>query len=226
MSGIVFPYFIPGVGHRVTARLRRDNPEIEDGKPKGKYIAPYGDSRHLYFPPDARAKLDGAETPIVLVEAEKSVLALAAWSERMGIDLFPLGLGGCWGWRGRIGKTENDNGARVDVTGPLPDLRVCDGRTVYVCLDSNTATNSKVQAARAALMGELRKRGCNVLVCSVPLVDGVNGPDDLIAVRGDDAMQAVFEGATRERCSEREVWPEPEKLLATSYPPSRLSMLA
>jgi hypothetical protein len=196
MAGIVFPYDSHVTGLRVTARVRRDNPELEDGRPKNKYVSAYGDARHLYFPPDAQAKLAGPETPIALVEAEKSALALTAWGARVGIELLAVAMGGCWGWRGRIGKTEGINGARVDVTGPLPDLSVCDGRTVYVCLDANAATNSKVQAARAVLVRELRKRGCNMLLCSLPLADGVNGPDDLIAVRGDEAMQAVFDDAT------------------------------
>lgn len=36
MGGIIFPYFHLLTGHRTTARLRRDHPEIENGKPKGK----------------------------------------------------------------------------------------------------------------------------------------------------------------------------------------------
>jgi hypothetical protein len=50
-SGLVFPNFDPADGRRRTARLRRDNPEIEGGKPKNKYISAYGDRRHLYFVP-------------------------------------------------------------------------------------------------------------------------------------------------------------------------------
>ena len=59
-------------------------------------------------------------------------------------------------------------------------------------------------------MRELRKRDCTVMVCRLPLVDGVNGPDDLIAVRGDDAMQAVFDGATANDVPKEQDWPEPE----------------
>jgi hypothetical protein len=78
MSGIVFPYLdLPG--HRVAARVRRDNPEIEGGKEKNKYICAYGDRKHLFFPPDAAKKLEDPETVIVLVESEKSALALTAW---------------------------------------------------------------------------------------------------------------------------------------------------
>jgi len=51
MSGIVFPYFDPTTGWRVTARVRRANPEFEDGRPKNKYVSAYGGRKHLYFRP-------------------------------------------------------------------------------------------------------------------------------------------------------------------------------
>src|SRR6266571_2085567 len=57
-AGIVFPYISALTGHRVTARLRRDHPPVEDGKPKGKYLLPYGDRRHLYFVPGCAPLLD------------------------------------------------------------------------------------------------------------------------------------------------------------------------
>jgi uncharacterized protein (DUF927 family) len=195
MAGIIFPYHSHVTGHRVTARLRRDNPEIENGKPKDKYISAYGDGRHLYFPPDAREKLQEPNTPIVLVEAEKSVVALTAWARRTGTDVIPVGMGGCWGWRGRIGKTLGINGERVDVEGPLPDMAVCDARTVYVMLDSNAASNTKVQAARNALVRELVRRGCTVRLCHLPEEPGINGPDDYVGARGDDALAKVLDNA-------------------------------
>ena len=55
MAGIAFPYFDPGTmangRRRNYARIRRDYPEVEDGKTKKKYVAPYGDPKHFYFPP-------------------------------------------------------------------------------------------------------------------------------------------------------------------------------
>src|SRR5262249_5115078 len=62
MSGIVFPYFSIANGKRVTARVRRDDPEIEDGKEKDKYISAYGDRKHLYFPPGATRILQDRDT--------------------------------------------------------------------------------------------------------------------------------------------------------------------
>src|SRR5262249_42112458 len=76
LAVICFPYYNPGSGERVTARLRRDNPEVDiDGKPQNKYILAYGDTRHLYFPPDARSLLTDVSVTVALVEAEKSALA-------------------------------------------------------------------------------------------------------------------------------------------------------
>ena len=135
----------------------------------------------------------------MLVESEKSALAITAWAQRTGIKILPIGLGGCWGWRGRIGKTESITGGRVDVMGPIPDLDVCDGRTIFVMLDANTRTNSNVQAARNALIEELRKRTCTVKACNLPQIEGVNGPDDFLSARGDDAMSKIFaEGVASE----------------------------
>ncbi len=197
LSGVIFPYPHPKTGLRVTARVRRDHPEMDaDGKAQRKYVLAWGDGRPLYFPPDAKQKLADSGTPICLVEAEKSVLALTAWATRTGTNILPLGLGGCWGWRGRIGKTEDAKGERVDVVGALDDLHYCAGRKVYVLLDSNAATNPKVRAARRALITALRERGASeVLVCDLPLFDG-NGPDDFIGQPdGDAAMATVFDAA-------------------------------
>lgn len=195
MSGVVFPYFDPSTGQRVTARLRRDNPEIEDGKVKNKYISAYADRRHLYFVPGSDNLLRNAAVPIVLVEAEKSALALTAWAARAGRKLLAIGLGGCWGFRGRIGKAPTPNGGRVDELGAVPDLQFVDGRKVYVLLDANVSTNTKVQKAQRALVAELKKRNCEVLLCHLPALDGVNGPDDYLAVCGDEAMGKVLTDA-------------------------------
>ena len=56
MSGVAFPYFDPaamidGSRRRHYVRIRRDFPEVEDGREKKKYVAPYADKKHFYFPP-------------------------------------------------------------------------------------------------------------------------------------------------------------------------------
>lgn len=199
LSGVIFPYFVPapngnGSHHRVTARLRRDHPEVEDGKPKNKYICPFGDVRHLYFPPGAFELLADPQRAIVFVEAEKSVLAGQAWAARAGRKLLFVGLGGCWGWRGRIGKAVAPDGARVDELGPLPDLERACGRSCFVLFDSNVGTNPKVQAARGDFVAALRRFKAST-VTTLDLPPGTwNGPDDFLAVRGDEALGHLFDG--------------------------------
>jgi Protein of unknown function (DUF3631)/Domain of unknown function (DUF3854) len=197
-SGLWYPYFNPVTGRRTTGRLRRDCPELDaEGKPRNKYLAPYGDPRHLYILPPSVPLLADPTVPIVLIESEKAALAIWEWSKRVGVVVVPIAMGGCWGWKGRVGIEENERGEREEKRGPLPDLHYCDGHPVYVLLDSNCATNEKVQRARAALVRELQKKAhnCRVLVCDLPVIDGCNGPDDYLGSYGDSALKAVFDAA-------------------------------
>jgi hypothetical protein len=98
-AGILFIYLDPVSGRRLGVRLRRDFPEMENGKPVRKYLWPYSDRRHLFFPPACRELLNDASVPIVLVESEKACLALAAFAQRSGRKLLAVACGGCWGGR-------------------------------------------------------------------------------------------------------------------------------
>jgi hypothetical protein len=186
MSGLVFPYVDPIDGCRKTARLRRDKPEIENEKPRRKYISAYRDRRHLYFPPRTGPLLTNKSTPVVMVEAEKSALALAAFSARAGRPLLAVACGGCWGWRGKTGMSTASGGNQVDETGPLPDLALItwEAREALIAFDSNAASNPKVRQARFALAEDLRGRGAHVRVVEIPEAPNVNGPDDFIATQG------------------------------------------
>lgn len=206
MSGLVFPYPIPGNGnHRSTCRLRRDRPESENGKPKNKYVSPFGDVRHLYFPPGAVQLLQNPNTEILFVESEKAALAVLGWAKRMALPLLPIATGGCWGWRGRIGKTVDSNGARVDETGSLADLHHVEGRKVYILFDANVATNPSVHAARQQFRQELYARGARTVIALDLPPGNWNGPDDYIAATGDDAMHEIFTVASISSQREREV---------------------
>ena len=153
LSGIVFPYFSLVTGRRVSARLRRDNPEIEAGKEKNKYLSAYGDRKHLYPPPGAADKLRDADTPIVFVESEKGCLALTAWAaNRRGLNRLAVGLRRLLGMAWADREAENANGERVDELGPISDLDCANGRKIYVLLDANSATNLQVHQAEAALV--------------------------------------------------------------------------
>jgi putative DNA primase/helicase len=194
MTGIIFPYPDPSDGHRITARLRRDNPEIVDGELKRKYICSFGDRRILYFPPGAATLLADPSVWVVLVESEKAALALTAWAARRGLRILAIAMGGCWGWRATIGKAVNHNGERVPEKGNTPGLEhAANGRKTFVLLDANVATNEKVWAARTALVQQLRKQSADLVVLDLPSVPSVNGPDDFIGLCGDEAMALVFE---------------------------------
>jgi putative DNA primase/helicase len=211
LAGVLFPYLDPESGRPVTCRVRRDSPEIENGKPRDKYLSAYGDVRHLYFPPGAGALLADASVTVALVEAEKSALTLTAAAGRASRRVVAVAMGGDWGWKGTIGKTTDAAGARVDVKGPLPDLNriTWTGRDVVVMLDANVVTNTKVQAAQRALASELAGRGARVRIANLPVEDAVNGPDDLRAAHGDAALFAVLDSATSAKVKAGK--PEPKK---------------
>ena len=198
LSGIVFPYNDPETGRRVTARLRRDHPDTDAaGKVKCKYVCAYRDNPHLYFPPGTGTLLADTATPVVLVEAEKSALAITALAARAGRKLLVVATGGCWGWRGKVGIEPGPRGGLQQVRGPVPDLRRINwsGRVVIILFDANSQTNLQVRAARRALAEELEARVASVRIANLPQVGGVNGPDDLIVESGDGAMWALLEAA-------------------------------
>ena len=177
-------------------RLRRDHPEIEDGKPRDKYLSSV-DRPALFFAPGVGPLLADITVTVAMLESEKSVLALTAGAVRSNRRLLAIGSGGCWGWRGRIGKMVDASGARVDEKGPLSDFDriVWTGRDVVILFDTNTAMNPKVQAARRALASELTSRGAVVRLANLPIEDGINGPDDFIGRHGDAALVSIIDNA-------------------------------
>jgi hypothetical protein len=197
LAGIIYNYNNPITGHRETCRLRRDHCELEDGKPRDKYLSAFGDRRHLFFPPDVAELLVDITVPVIMVEAEKSSLATTAAAKTVGRRVLVPSTGGVYGWRGRIGKAEDARGARVDEVGPLHDFdRIAwPNRDVIIAFDANAATNPKVQGARRALARELYRRGAAVRIANLPEAPGVNGPDDYIGICGADMFFALIDAA-------------------------------
>jgi hypothetical protein len=208
-AGLIFPYFLPDSSNPRAYCLRRDKPELElkaDGtfKPKGKYLAEPGRSNLLYFPPDTRKEwLEDVSLPIAITEGAKKVLALwqLSWHEISdGAEypkFLPLGLSGVWGWRGKVGKASDEHGERQDVKGVIPDFDLIkwQGRIVYIVFDTNVQTNDKVQAARWELTKELKRRGAIVRYVELPQIEGINGVDDLLGLKGVDYVSALFDAA-------------------------------
>jgi hypothetical protein len=192
LDGIMIPYIV--AGQQINARIRRDKPERgEGGKPENKYVCLTKETaqRALYRVPGTETQLGDVAIPIFFVEAEKSVLALSALLERTKKPAVVLGTGGCRGWMNGGGK-------------PLPDFEqiTWTGRHVAICFDSNVTTNPDVQEAERALVEELRKRGAIVQCIRLPQEEGVNGPDDFIAIHPDDEFLQLLLAAPKQDESE------------------------
>jgi putative DNA primase/helicase len=187
LAGIVFPY-AGGNGHRATCRLRRDFvPVNEKGRPAAKYLSPKGDSRHAYVL--SSDMLQDVDTPALIVEAEKSVLAITAWAQRTGRKILPIGLGGADGWSAKRGHKLMPNGGHEEHKGLLPELDyLASGRQVRIIFDVNVQTNRRVLTARNKLVKHLKAQGAQVQVINLPLIPNVNGPDDFIAAQTDEAF--------------------------------------
>jgi hypothetical protein len=199
-SGIEYPYSDPDTGQRVTSRVRLDHlPMLTDGSTDKKYRQPYGDNRHLYFPPGAAPLLTDTNIPVLFVESEKAALAVTSAANRSGHRVLAIALGGCWNFQGRIGKATDHVGARVDVTGPLPDFHRITwvNRLAIVLFDARP--NASVCAARRAFGRVLRRLGADVQHAHLPNDDlRVNGPDDYVGMYGDDALWRVIDSARTE----------------------------
>jgi hypothetical protein len=195
MGGVAYPTFGPS-GQIVGWRLRRDHPEMERGKPKNKWITSR-DPQHLYFTPGTRKWMSDASVTAVFVEAYTSALAIDALCERAQRQFCAIATGGCWNWRGQTGIAVSEDGTRVPEKGPLSDLNHIEflGRKVIICFDSNAKTSRNVKAAQRAFIRELVERGANVLIANIPNSANVNGPDDLIAEKGDEALLDVLNQA-------------------------------
>lgn len=192
LGGIVFPYTDPRNGRVLGHRVRLDT-ALTDGQ---KYLSEQG-CRTLFFPPGCGNELGDTSVPVVIVEAEKSALAVAALASRNRRKMLSVAVGGVWGWKRKTGVELTPDGNREPVTGPSPSLDwiVWKERKVVFAFDSNVAPRPDLQKAQLAFAEELRKRGAQVFIASIPQRNGVNGPDDLIAVAGDGAAIEMFDRA-------------------------------
>jgi hypothetical protein len=217
-TGIFVPYYWPGEASPHTYRLRRDKPELRQGKdgkmrPAGKYLAPVGDRNRLYIPPGVTPKELGDTTiPIALVEGEKKALALWRLANQ-GTEtprFIPIAISGVWNWFGTVGKTGGPKGERLDVTGPVADLSRIEwkGRTAFIIFDANVHTNDNVKWARKGISHELATRGADVKLVNLPEDCGVSGIDDLLGKWGPERVLDLFDAATSGTCLDIKLPPQ------------------
>jgi hypothetical protein len=201
-AGLLFPYYLPHEPAPVNYRVRRDRPDVVQGKngelkTSGKYLGAPGAGNRLYIPPGITLEqLADVKAPLAIVEGEKKALALwrLASHESDQPRFIPVAIPGVWSWRGKVGKTGGPKGERLDVKGPIPDLgRIhWDGRTVFITFDSNVHTNDEVKFARSGIARHLTQRGAGVKLVNLPEDCGVNGVDDLLAAWGPAKVLELF----------------------------------
>src|SRR5262249_58335368 len=123
-------------------RLKPDRPRNnkEDGKPI-KYESPKGSTNRAYLPPGTPAALKDPSAPLVITEGEKK----AAKADQEG---FPcIGLVGVYGWQRK--RTRDKDGKATGERQLIDSLASVSwqGRPVFLCFDSDAATNPNVRMA-------------------------------------------------------------------------------
>jgi hypothetical protein len=187
MDGILFSHF-DAAGNFANGRIRLDNPEIVKGKVKRKYLTLSAKlaRRLLYFVPGAgREQLTAELEAVGLVESEKAALALTAAAGRAERKIIFVAMGGCWGaWERRNGKDAPST--------PLAELGLLKGKLVRLLLDANVSDPKKplVSMAEQNLAVVL---GPEMESIHLPVLDGINGPDDFLAVQGDEAFWTLWD---------------------------------
>lgn len=187
-DGILFPY--RDIQGSFNARLRRDVCEKkEDGSPDGKYLMLPADRylrRGLYILPSDRRRLqEGKVRRVVMMEAEKSVLASSSWARRAKRkDLIFVATGGCDSYL-------------------TSDLKLLRGLKVDVLLDSNVwEPNRRPERAESIIVSLLnREYGADAGALRLPreaAAQGINGPDDYIAQKKDLAFARLIDGPRAE----------------------------
>ena len=209
-DGIAIPNIRPGQTRPRAWTVRRYNPDTErrtNGtlRDTRKYMTEPGRSNLFYFVPGTKTEwLSDKSIPILFIEGEFKCLAM--WiAAFQGVTngrphFLPIGLRGVWGWRGTTGKSWGAEGARRDERGPINDFEQIDwgGRKVLLFFDSNVHTNDSVQAARSQLAIHIRMLGAFAIIVDMPDIDGLNGPDDLLAQQGVEYVLELIEMAFTE----------------------------
>lgn len=147
----------------------------KSSKKPAKYLQRAGTPSALFFPPNADCKALAADVTQPLNITEGEFKAIKACQE--GVPT--VALGGVNSWRRR----EDD-----DSSAPIEDLNLIkwEGRRVYICFDSDAATNPRVQRAQTDLAKELFRRGADPRIVKLPHLTGQTktGLDDWLTAKG------------------------------------------
>lgn len=184
VPGLALPYFdLKGEpnGHIRTKLLGEFT--SKDGK-TAKYLSHVGGVNHLYFSPMRDWGKINVDISIPILFLEGELKAIKAAQEGYSA----IGISGVWNWR----KREEDDTSRA-----IDDFNLINWKTrvVYICYDSDAATNSSVRAAELALAKELFSRGADPRIVRLPNLPNQTktGFDDFFVGNGKTAKKKFFD---------------------------------
>lgn len=186
---LVYPHFGSDGEPFDHATVKPDRPRARSDKPgKIKYESPRHRPNRLYIPAGARAALGDPTVPVGITEGYKKAHAATQHG-------FPfVAIPGVWNW---VAPRETKNGKKVGKLALNHDLAgvVWKGRQVYICFESDAATNSDVGRAERELANVLRRAGADVRIVRLPPEpDGSkNGLDDFLVRHGADAFRRLLD---------------------------------
>jgi hypothetical protein len=165
-------------------QVRRDNPDIVNGKEQNKWMSPKGsDNRYLNTTP---GKLQPKDT-VVIVESPKSVWAITASAERVGRKhIKVLDTNGLDGWKIRDEKDQPSH--------PNPDLMFLKDHDGVVIPDSNAQRPDLAYKVTSLQTHLLEVVGVSSLR-TARLPETVNGPDDFVSEYGDTKFWELYDAA-------------------------------
>ncbi|MEK7848987.1 MAG: DUF3854 domain-containing protein [Chloroflexota bacterium] len=198
--------FIPlwGVeGEVVGHQLRPDQPREREGRAV-KYETPRGAANRLDVPPRCLQGLGNPSVPLWLTEGAKKADALASRGA------CALNIGGVWSWRGK-----NQWGGLTILSDW--DRIALNGRTAYLCFDSDVVDKPPVRQALRRLSEHLERKGARVHVVRLPQEGkGKTGIDDYLAA-GHSLEEAIGLAETLSAFAEAEAQGEEVRASHNGY---------
>lgn len=187
-AGYALPYF--GVDGKVSKFFRyriledtRDSWERAAGGKALRYLQAKGTPPGVYFPPgvDWRKELADADRSVLLTEGEKKSAATCK------AGFLCIGLGGVWSFRS---KAQNER--LLPVLAELP----WKNRDVFICFDSDAASNAEIRIAEQHLAVEIGRLGARVHVVRLPPAGNEKqGLDDYLTKHGAEDLKALLDNA-------------------------------
>lgn len=211
VGGFKIPYFNldgtpSGFWRYRYLREVRSQTEIAANKRPTRYVQPKNSLNELYLPPlvDWKSLALAANQPLIITEGELKAAACCAQGHPC------IGLGGVWCFRSAKHHKPY-----------LEQFELFDwkGRTVYICYDSDAATNDKVVTAENALAISLLKLGAVPKIARLPALcpPEKTGLDDFLLTEGSSGLLEVL-GAAIEWESAKELFALNEEVVYVRDP--------